>query len=175
VPIVLIPRLDFTTISTPIGPLTFVAVDGVVHAAGFTRDVGQLADRLAPVVRGLPIEATSDLGPITAALEAYFAGDAAALDGIPVSLRGGPFQLRVWAALRAIPPGQPTTYRDLARQMGGASLARAVGMANAANPIAPIVPCHRLVGSDGRLTGYYWGLDRKRWLLDHERRHAQGR
>ena len=114
-----------------------------------------------------------DLGPITEALAAYFRGDVAALDGIPVSVQGGPFQERVWAALREIPPGQPTTYHALAVRLGGEKLARAVGMANATNPIAPIIPCHRLIGSDGHLTGYYWGLDRKRWLLDHERRHAQ--
>ena len=109
---------------------------------------------------------------ITVALAAYFAGDIRALDGIAASPRGGPFQQRVWEALRAIPPGHPTTYRDFGITLGGERMARAVGMANATNPIVPIIPCHRLVGSNGSLTGYYWGLERKRWLLDHERRHA---
>lgn len=162
------------TIATPVGPLTILAVDGVVHAGGFTEEIGALASRLAPGVRTLPIESVRTLCPVTEALDAYFAGNITALDGIPVSLKGGPFQHRVWAALRAIPPGQQTTYRDLAIRLGGQSLARAVGMANATNPVAPIIPCHRLIGSDGRLTGYYWGVDRKRWLLDHERRHTQG-
>ena len=171
---VLSPAIFVSTTTTPIGPLTVLAVDGVVHAGGFTDDVRALAGGLAPDVRERPIEAVRDLGPITEALVAYFDGDLIALDGIPVSLKGGPFQRRVWAALRTIQPGQRTTYRDLAIRLGGERLARAVGMANAANPIAPIIPCHRLIGSDGRLTGYYWGLDRKRWLLDHERRHAPG-
>ena len=87
-------------------------------------------------------------------------------------MQGGPFQEQVWAALRQIPPGQPTTYRDLAIRLGGQRMARAVGMGCATNPIAPIVPCHRVTGTSGSLTGYYWGLERKRWLLDHERRHA---
>jgi methylated-DNA-[protein]-cysteine S-methyltransferase len=158
------------TLSTPIGPLSILAIDGAVHAGGFTEDLDALVRRLAPGLRGLPIQPARDLGAISDALSAYFAGNVAALDTVPVRFGGGPFQRRVWAALRAIPPGQPTTYRDLAVQLGGERLARAVGMANATNPNAPIVPCHRLVGSDGRLTGYYWGLDRKRWLLDHERR-----
>ena len=161
-----------STMATPIGPLTVLAVDGVVQAGGFTDDVPVLASRLAQNVRDLPIQLDSDLGPITDALTAYFAGDLTALDGIPVCVNGRPFQQRVWQALREIWPGQPTTYRDLAIRLGGRQLARAVGMANAANPIAPIIPCHRLIGSTGRLAGYYWGLDRKGWLLDHERRHA---
>ena len=173
-PTVLTPSIQTSTMPTPIGPLTLLAVDGAVHAAGFTDDLGALSVRLTPDERARPVETVHSLGSIKDALEAYFAGDVAALDGVSVSLRGTPFQQRVWAALRAIPPGQPTTYRDLAIRLGGPELARAVGTANGANPVAPIIPCHRLVGSDGRLRGYYWTLERKRWLLDHERRHAEG-
>jgi methylated-DNA-[protein]-cysteine S-methyltransferase len=169
---VLTPTLVAATMATPIGPLTIVAYDQQVVAGGFTEDVGLLTARLSPELRAAPPEPVADLGPIAEALMAYFAGDVRALDRIVVSPRGGPFQQRVWDKLRAIPPGQSTTYRDIALRLGGERMARAVGMANATNPIAPIVPCHRVVGSNGSLTGYYWGLDRKRWLLDHERQHA---
>ena len=166
------PVIRSAMIGTPIGPLTILTVDDRVRAAGFTEDVGALLRPLAPSLRGLPVETVLDLGSITDALTAYFDGDLAAIDAIPVSPRGSDFQERVWAALRTIPSGQPTTYGELAIRLGGKQLARAVGTANATNPIALIIPCHRLIGSDGRLRGYYWALDRKRWLLDHERRHA---
>ena len=84
-------------------------------------------------------------------------------------MRGAPFELRVWAALRHIPPGRTVSYGEIARQIGAPGASRAVGMANGANPIAIIVPCHRVIGSNGTLTGYGGGLDRKAWLLDHER------
>lgn len=158
-----------STMTTPIGPLTVLAVDGVVHAGGFTEQVGVLASRLAQNVRDLPIQTVRDLGSITDCLEAYFAGDMLTLDGLPVSQPGGPFQQRVWQALREIRPGQQTTYRELAVRLGGETLARAVGMGCATNLVSPIVPCHRVTRTGGNLAGYYWGLDRKRWLLDHER------
>jgi methylated-DNA-[protein]-cysteine S-methyltransferase len=161
-----------TTMSTPIGALTILAIGGVVHASGFTEDRGALARRLAPELRGAPIQPVHDLGPISERLTAYFAGDVLALDELDVAQPGGPFQQRVWAALRAIRPGQRTTYRDLAHRVGGVNLARAVGMGCATNLISPIVPCHRVTRAGGDLAGYYWGLDRKRWLLDHERHHA---
>jgi methylated-DNA-[protein]-cysteine S-methyltransferase len=169
---VLTPTLAVTIVTTPIGPLTVVAANGRVVAGGFTEDVDLLTRRLAPELRAAPLEPSADLGAISEAIVAYFAGDLAALDAIPVAPRGGPFQQRVWELLREIPPGQPTTYRELAIHLGGRQLARAVGTANATNPIAPIIPCHRVMGADGRLRGYYWDLDRKQWLLDHERRHA---
>ena len=168
-----IPAIQMTTMTTPIGPLTLLAADGVVHAGGFTDDIGPLlAGRLRSALRDAEILPAPHLGPITEALEAYFAGEVRALDRLTVAQHGGPFQVRVWAALRAIPPGQPTTYRQLAEQLGGDRLARAVGMGCATNLVSPIVPCHRVTHSTGHLAGYFWGLDRKRWLLDHEARHA---
>lgn len=164
--------IQAATMSTPIGPLTLLARHGRVVGGGFTDDPRLIGGSEGTRLRAGPIQIVTDLGAVTEELEAYFAGDLGALDHVEVDLQGGPFQRRVWRALRSIPPGQPTTYRDLAIELGGARLARAVGMANATNPIAPVIPCHRLVGSDGRLTGYYWGLERKRWLLDHERHHA---
>lgn len=103
-------------------------------------------------------------------LEAYFDGTAADIGDLPLDMRGASFEQRVWRALRAIPPGHTTSYGAIARALGSAGASRAVGAANGANPIAIIVPCHRVIGSTGSLTGYGGGLDRKTWLLDHERR-----
>ncbi|MBM4254973.1 MAG: methylated-DNA--[protein]-cysteine S-methyltransferase [Deltaproteobacteria bacterium] len=101
-------------------------------------------------------------------IRAYLAGDIACINSIPVDPGGTPFQQRVWTALRAIPPGMSLTYGELASQLGKPTAYRAVGMTNALNPIAIVIPCHRLVGATGALTGYAGGLERKRWLLQHE-------
>jgi O-6-methylguanine DNA methyltransferase len=115
-------------------------------------------------------------GPIPdaprSALERYFDGDVAAIDALACGARGTEFQRAVWDALRAIPAGTTTSYGALAARLGAPNAARAVGLANNKNPIGLVVPCHRVVGADGSLTGYAGGLDRKRWLLDHEARHA---
>lgn len=101
-------------------------------------------------------------------LEAYFAGDLSAIDSIPVETRGTAFQREVWAALRRIPVGQTLSYGTLARQIDRPKAVRAVGMANGANPVGIVVPCHRVIGAHASLTGYGGGLARKRWLLEHE-------
>ena len=103
-------------------------------------------------------------------LTAYFDGTSAEINGLKLDMRGAPFETRVWLALQAIPPGQTTSYGAIAQALGSAGASRAVGMANGANPIAIIVPCHRVIGSSGSLTGYGGGLERKTWLIDHERR-----
>jgi methylated-DNA-[protein]-cysteine S-methyltransferase len=103
-------------------------------------------------------------------LSAYFAGTDAEIGDLPLDMRGAPFERRVWAALRAIPPGTTTSYGAIAKALDAAGASRAVGAANGANPVAIIVPCHRVIGSSGSLTGYGGGLDRKEWLIDHERR-----
>ena len=105
---------------------------------------------------------------ILQALVDYFAGDLTAIDAIPVATAGTPFQREVWAALREIRPGTTLSYGALARQLGHPKSARAVGLANGANPIAIVVPCHRVIGADANLGGYGGGIDRKRWLLAHE-------
>ena len=106
------------------------------------------------------------------ALKDYFDGDIFVIDTLPVALAGSPFQRKVWNALRRIPGGTTTSYGALAKTIGEPSAVRAVGLANGQNPIGLIVPCHRVIGSDGSLTGYGGGLPRKRWLLEHEARHA---
>ncbi|MGI0140034.1 MAG: methylated-DNA--[protein]-cysteine S-methyltransferase [Thermoplasmata archaeon] len=110
--------------------------------------------------------------PVDRALYRYFQGDVTSLDRIPVVLHGTEFQLRVWTALRSILAGRTLSYSTLARRLGCPAATRAVGGANAANPASVVVPCHRLIGSNGSLVGYGGGLDRKRWLLQHELRHA---
>jgi methylated-DNA-[protein]-cysteine S-methyltransferase len=109
------------------------------------------------------------------ALDAYFDGDLLALDSLELAPRGTNFQKRVWEELRKIPAGTTTTYGHIARAIGSPHAARAVGAANGANPIAIVVPCHRVVGADGTLTGYAFGIDKKRWLLEHEQRNKTGR
>lgn len=102
------------------------------------------------------------------AFVAYFAGDLGAIDRIEVATNGTPFQRDVWAALRAIRAGTTMSYSALARRLGRPKAVRAVGMANGANPVSIVVPCHRVIGADASLTGYGGGIERKRWLLNHE-------
>jgi len=105
---------------------------------------------------------------LTQAIEAYYAGDLEALDHLEVATGGTEFQRAVWAALRTIKPGATLSYGELAARLGRPKAVRAVGLANGANPVGVVVPCHRVIGSNRRLTGYGGGLERKRWLLAHE-------
>jgi methylated-DNA-[protein]-cysteine S-methyltransferase len=105
-------------------------------------------------------------------VEAYFAGDLTSVDSIPVCTEGTAFQKRVWAELRNIAAGTTISYGELAKRIGKPNASRAVGLANGSNPIAIVVPCHRVIGANGSLTGYGGGMERKRWLLQHES--AQG-
>ncbi len=106
------------------------------------------------------------------ALSAYFAGEIRAIDALQTLTLGTEFQAQCWAALRKIPPGQTRSYGQQAVMIGNPKAVRAVGLANGANPIGIVVPCHRVVGADGTLTGYGGGLPRKRWLLEHEAKWA---
>ena len=108
-------------------------------------------------------------------LDDYFAGELEAPERIAVRTEGSAFQRRVWAALREIPPGETRSYRQIATAIGTPTATRAVGLANGANPVAIVVPCHRVIGADGSLTGYGGGLPRKAWLLEHERGGARPR
>jgi methylated-DNA-[protein]-cysteine S-methyltransferase len=110
----------------------------------------------------------------TGVLKAYMEGEVRAIDALPVAFAGTPFQNEVWKALRTIPAGETLSYGALAKRIGAPKAVRAVGLANGANPVGVVVPCHRVIGSDGSLTGYGGGLERKRWLLAHEARHAGG-
>lgn len=103
-------------------------------------------------------------------LDAYFGGRSADSGLLPLEMFGAPFERSVWKALLEIPPGQTRSYGAIARSLGSPEASRAVGLANGSNPLAIVVPCHRVIGSSGSLVGYGGGLERKRWLLDHERR-----
>jgi methylated-DNA-[protein]-cysteine S-methyltransferase len=117
---------------------------------------------------GVRLEANPRTSTARRALEAYYTGTLSALDTVRVQTGGTAFQREVWAALRAIPVGTTTTYGRLAAQLGRPKAMRAVGMANGANPIGIVVPCHRVIGANAALTGYGGGIERKRWLLAHE-------
>ena len=172
-PVTLVTR----SISTPIGPFRLVTREGRLLAAGFADDGGRLEAWLARQFDGLGAQTRQGLlpRPLTEAIDAYFAGTVTAIDTVDIDPAGTPFQRTVWAALRSIPAGRPMSYASLAAAIGRPAAVRAVGHANGANPIAVLVPCHRLVGADGSLTGYGGGLHRKQWLLTHEARFAHPR
>lgn len=162
-------RLVIGTIETPVG--TYRAVLSQRGLCRLTSPSEPLtlchdwADRWMPGARRLPD--AGELAEVSAELAAYFAGHRRAFS-IPLDLRGTPFQLQVWAALGAIPFGEVRTYAEIARTIGRPAAVRAVGAAIGANPIALMVPCHRVIGSNGRLVGYAGGMNLKRTLLEHE-------
>jgi methylated-DNA-[protein]-cysteine S-methyltransferase len=151
-----------TTMESPVGVLTLTAVDG--RLTGLHMD-GQ---RHAPDTSSDWERDDDGLAPVVEQLEAYFGGSREDFD-VVLDLAGTEFQRRVWAGLLDIPYGETISYGELARRVGRPGASRAVGLANGRNPVAIIVPCHRVIGANGTLTGYGGGLDRKVWLLDHER------
>jgi methylated-DNA-[protein]-cysteine S-methyltransferase len=161
-------RLEVTTMASPLGELTLAARDARLCLLHFGGDGPDVRAMLARWYRDMPIQANPDPAGAVTALARYFAGDLEALDSIDVELNGTPFQRRVWAALRSIRAGTTCSYADLARRISAGHAVRAVGAANGANPVALVLPCHRVIGSNGSLTGYGGGIERKRWLLRHE-------
>ena len=164
-------RLQRDSIATPIGELVIIADDkGRLRAVDWTDHEARMLQLLARHCGkgGFALAARRDPGGSSAALRAYFKGDLAALDDLKVHTMGTDFQRAVWRALRRIPCGETISYAELARRVGRPTATRAVGMANGSNPISIVVPCHRVIGAEGSLTGYGGGIDRKRWLLEHE-------
>ncbi|WP_207791804.1 bifunctional transcriptional activator/DNA repair enzyme AdaA [Polymorphobacter fuscus] len=162
-------QLTLSRQASPLGELLIVSdADGVLRALDF-QDYAERMQRLLARHYGVftLVEAGVPAG-IAGALDGYFGGDARALDGLPVATAGSDFQRRVWAALRTIPAGTTCGYGALAAAIGRPGAARAVGLANGLNPIGIVVPCHRVIGASGALTGYAGGMERKRWLLAHE-------
>ena len=154
---------------SPLGPIDLCATtDGVLVYLGFSRTEERIPRALAREAAGLT-EDPGLLEPVRGQLEQYFDGARRTFD-LPLELRGTPFQVRVWAELQRIPYGATLSYGELARRLGNPNLTRAVGAANGANPISIIVPCHRVIGTDGSLVGYGGGLDNKRALLALEQR-----
>ncbi len=156
-----------TSLDTPIGHVTVIEDDEVVLAAGFYAEPGPLVARLSGIDER-ELESRPD-GPGAKALRAYFAGEVDVFDGLAVRQPGSDYRQRVWEAMRKIRAGETISYTELARRARNERAVRAAATCCAVNLVAPIVPCHRVVRSDGSLGGYGYGLDNKRWLLEHER------
>lgn len=150
-----------TVMNSPVGPLTLVATDGVL--SGVYMD----EQRHRPMENVFGPRDDTQSVEVIEQLKAYFAGDLKDFD-VPLTMAGTDFQRAVWTELQQIPYGETITYGELAERLGRPSASRAVGLANGKNPISIIVPCHRVIGSTGNLTGYGGGLPRKRYLLDFE-------
>lgn len=163
-------QLTCGRIDTPTGEMLCVTGgDGVLRALEWVDQEHRLRDHIgryqgadSRISMGDPPET------IVQALAAYFAGDLKAIDSLAVNPGGTAFQREAWAALRRIPAGETRSYAEQAAAIGRPAATRAVGTANGANPIPIVVPCHRVIGADGSLTGFGGGLERKRWLLAHE-------
>jgi methylated-DNA-[protein]-cysteine S-methyltransferase len=162
-------KLTHDRISSPIGTLYVVVGAAGVCAVAFESERRALDALLRSRFGSVALAPGENTCPWSAGLRAYLGGDLAALDAIPVDTGGTAFQQQVWRALRRVPAGATCSYADLAARIGRPTAVRAVGRANGANPVPIIVPCHRVIGSDGSLIGYGGGLERKRWLLAHER------
>lgn len=159
------PTTITTTMDSPIGALTLTAVGGVLTG------VYMHEQRHLPKIPANSQRDDAGLAHVVEQLEAYFAGELLDFD-LPMQTNGTEFQRRVWSSLCEIPYGETISYGELARWVGNPKASRAVGLANGRNPIAIVVPCHRVIGANGSLTGYGGGLDRKVWLLEHEATHV---
>jgi methylated-DNA-[protein]-cysteine S-methyltransferase len=166
-------RLRLERWDSPLASLLLVTDDGgILRALEFADHEARIHRLLRMHYGPYLLEEGAAPASITEALDAYFHGDMNALGDVAVATGGTPFQRDVWTALRTIPPATTMSYGQLAARIGRPGASRAVGAANGANPIAIVVPCHRVIGADGALTGYAGGVGNKRWLLDHERRFA---
>jgi len=158
--------LAYTSMDSPIGELLLLGDERALH--GLYMQEGRRPVRIAPQWR----RSEAPFAGVRAELREYFAGERFAFE-TPLAMAGSPFERRVWRALRDIPYGETVSYGEIARRIDQPTAARAVGLANGRNPIAVIVPCHRVIGANGTLTGYGGGLERKQLLLELER--GQGR
>ncbi len=168
--------LTLSRLPSPLGDLLLVSdAEGRLWSSEYADLEERLHRLLARRIGAYALRPGAAPALAAQALGAYFSGEVEALRRIPVRLNGTEFQNKAWAALREIPAGRPASYAEQAARLGEARAARAVGGANRANPYNLTVPCHRVVGSSGALTGYAGGIARKKWLLDHESRHAGSR
>lgn len=157
--------------ASPISILLLVTdEDGTLRALEFEENEARMMRLLSRYYPGHTLEEGAAPAALKRALEAYFNGDLHALATVRTAAGGTEFQRQVWKALRGIPAGTTINYGQLAASIGRKGASRAVGAANGANPMPIVVPCHRVIGADGSLTGFGSGLPRKQWLLDHERR-----
>jgi len=166
-------RLKLERWTSLMGPLLIVTdEDGVLRALDFGEHESRMERLLRDYYGDYTLERGKTPAPVLRALQDYFDGKLEAVAQVKTATGGTPFQREVWQALRSIPAGTTMSYRQLAAKIGRAGASRAVGAANGANPIPIVVPCHRVIGADGSLTGFGGGLANKRWLLDHEARFA---
>ena len=161
-------RIAIDRLPSPIGPLAIGVAGETLLALDLRGDDAGLRAALARRFADAAFADARDPGGVASRVRRYFDGALGSLDDIAVDPGGTPFQRRVWLTLREIPPGRTWSYSDLARAVDRPAAVRAVGAANGANPIALVLPCHRVIGKDGSLTGYGGGLQRKDWLLRHE-------
>ena len=161
--------LELSHLDSPVGPLTIAVSESGLHALEFGGAEALVRARLERSLPAAHFGRCSRTEGVLRALRNYFAGELRALHDLPAYCSGTAFQQKVWAALRTIPVGRTTSYRSIADAIGCPSSVRAVGAANGQNPIALVVPCHRVIAADGTLCGYGGGLWRKEWLLRHER------
>lgn len=154
--------------ATPDGPFTILAQDGAVLASGWTAEPGELTGQIHPGLRPDEVEAVTDLGPISRAVEAFYSGDPVPAMSVPVRQKSGPFRAHAWDVLRTVRPGFPVTYTEYAGLSGNPKAVRAAAGACAFNAAALFVPCHRVIRTDGTLGGFRWGLAIKESLLARE-------
>ena len=159
----------WSTLDTAAGPFTAVLDgDGAVLASGWTSDVDLLLPVVHPSLRPAELRAVADLGRVGDAVRRYHEGELSAVDDVEVRQRSGEFLQHAWDVLRAVPAGNPVTYTEFAAKAGRPAAVRAAASACARNAAALFVPCHRVLRTDGTLGGFRWGVEVKRWLLDHE-------
>ena len=167
-------KLLLDRVPSPIGTILLVSDGEALRALDFEDHEERMLRLLERHYGVCEVAAGADQCGFRARIAAYFEGDLGALDEIPVRTGGSAFERRVWARLREIAPGATTTYGRIAVEIGAPRASRAVGRANGANPVAIVVPCHRVIGANASLTGYGGGLERKAWLLRHEEAFSRG-
>jgi methylated-DNA-[protein]-cysteine S-methyltransferase len=161
-------KLLIDRILSPLGTIILIADDVSLRALDFADFELRMMSLLHKRYKSVELVESIDPHGFSSRIRAYLSGDLRSLDGIPVNTGGTDFQQQVWQSLRTIPVGKTISYGELATNIGKPTAARAVGMANSLNPVAIVVPCHRVIGAKAQLTGYAGGLERKHWLLQHE-------
>lgn len=167
-------KLSIEDVATPLGRMLVVTDDqGRLRALDWKDYENRMFALMQTQYRGSKavLDTSRTASNVTFSMRAYFNGSITSIDTLDVVTGGTDFQRMVWESLRTIPTGHTISYRALAERIGAPTASRAVGLANSANPIGIVIPCHRAVGSDGSLTGYGGGLERKKWLIEQERKH----
>lgn len=160
--------VEITRLNTPLGTLEAAVVDGALCEVRFDDRWGSGKNVVARRFPDADVVAAEDPAGVTSALRRYFDGDVHTIDDLTVDVAGTPFQEAVWKALRTVGAGETITYGELARHIGNPKAVRAVGTAVGSNPVGIVLPCHRIVPASGGVGNYGGGVDRKRWLLEHE-------